>query len=863
MSYKPSDVPPPPGFTAQDLNTHLLKDFLAGDQTKKDSDKKSETVVKPESGGPSGDAKNAIEVAQAVPKDGKTDQKENPRSDSTKRSVFGDKSGHINPYLEFGDLKLDRPKVAQLEVAPKKEPEKPTPVLSADGLGAYTRDEATGNWKLTDGKGKTSTAHSDFPDKAIKNVEKQADGSVKLTLDGGKIVRDRGDGSRLHYPDDDAFKADHPNRTYRADNTYRDVEWDGNKIASFKTSTSKDRFHQVAEDQWSTDPKAKSGWKGHIEINGQNGDFTRNRLEADVRGIRDVWRSDNINETHKPDGSMEVEVPYFDGSKRIFNFKEGFTAGKDVLKQPESFKVIDTGGAEHNWKKLNGNEYDSDGEKKTVEVELTKAGKYSFKDLKSEWSIVRTPQGFVEENAPKDKSYTVTDKGKVTKAKIGDQEFDIKYGADDKPREIKHVNENRVWTKESDGSWSDAALDKSKPYVKPDAFEKTIVTHPQLNPSQMARMIENVRAFRAMPEHSDAEKAEVFKQAERLLGGRADSPFSAKEKANFADQLFWHVVKHDRNEQGQTNNCNVTVLRGLALKESPSTVAKVVADICNDGFITTQDGSKIEPKLASLKPRPGSPEDTFPPAAGARTALGKLWDVTAIDTYYRRQEKDPFGAKIDKGAMWYEEVAPTGRSDTGSRLVCLDKNGQEKFLAKNKDGSVDPIDSPRMFPSRIADSFHQMTGQTLKDRFYVHSNRYIDDEKVFKDLCDGKISNQKDVESLLAKSDRCRIFQGNTGILSLRHKQQVAVDKGEDPSKIAKPAGGEHVWLVPKFDKASQTVSIDNSWDYSYDMKNGAEAKAAGKDPKKLITMSVADLYKSMEDSSSGDSYTLTWQWRK
>jgi hypothetical protein len=740
------------------------------------------------------------------------------------------------------------------EVAP---PPKVVPIKSADGKLNYHCTGA-GDWHTVDKLGRVSSEHADFPGKKITNVEAQPDGSVKITVDGGNIVRELVDGGRALFPDQAAFKANHPSDLA---GRLSNIVWDGDKVKSFVSVSKKTNWYQVADDVWSNDPNAKTGWNGHIEIDGARGTFSRLNNDGASKGVRDETRANGISESYKPDGSMEVEIPYPDNQKYLFKFKESFAPGKNLLTNPEEVKVVDSAGTATVWKKTGANEYQNEsGTKWKTEIEVKKDGTYSYKDLDDGERVLRTRDGHYEKEVPKDKSLVVKDNGKITRVKVGDDDIQIEYGADDITTEIKHVNKNLRLTLGPDGKWTDSALDVGKPYSKPDKFDLDTYTHRDLDAFQKVRMIDNVAKFRASSKFSQVEKDKVFKESDRLLNGRKDSVMNSKEKAMYAEQLFWHIENHTRNEQGSNSTCSVTALRGIAFKEQPSVVAKLAADLANDGQFTVRDGSVIKPKLDSMRVRPGSVEESFPPKAPNRSALSKLWDVGAVNVSMQRDTKDPFGSTVPKGSMQFEEVAPTNRSDCGARIVRTDANGVEWVLHSEKNGSLTPYDSPRVgYPSRIADIWNQMTGEKLTDRFLLHDNRWVDDQTVFKNLVGSKQKSEQELEAVLKSNDRPKLTQANTGILEQRFRQQQAVNEGKDPKTIAKTAGGEHLFLVTGYDAASKTVTIDNSWSSGYDVPNKAEATAQGKDVNKVVFVTLSDLYEAMRTQSAGDGSTIRW----
>ncbi len=383
------------------------------------------------------------------------------------------------------------------------------------------------------------------------------------------------------------------------------------------------------------------------------------------------------------------------------------------------------------------------------------------------------------------------------------------------PTEYTHANANLKLSKSDDGSWKAEALDGKKPFNKPTEFQKNVYTSNNLDASQKLRLVENSKKIDGMTNFSAEQKKEVYKQADRLLNGRQDSAIPANEKAALADQLLWHVTNPGRNDQGFNNTCNTTVLRSLALKDKPEVVAKLAADVANDGQFKTSAGMDIKVAGDSVRARPGSPESTFPPADGARSALGKLWDVSTINSVYQSESN---------GAHRYEEHTPKQRDDTGGRQIFTDKDGKEYVLySRAKDGGGEkPNDNPGMSSTKIADAWKQLTGEPLTGKFLSHANRGMSHP----DIVGGKFKSPDELHQHLVKNNREGgkpvVVQGNTGKLD-----QIARNL-DQPTR-----GGEHVWVVSNYDANTKTATIQNSWGKTNDIK-----------------MSLNDLYTAMETKS-------------
>ncbi|MBX9670578.1 MAG: hypothetical protein K2X93_23450 [Candidatus Obscuribacterales bacterium] len=494
------------------------------------------------------------------------------------------------------------------------------------------------------------------------------------------------------------------------------------------------------------------------------------------------------------------------------------------------------------------NEYKNDkGETFRMSVVVDKDGKVKSAVAGKDGPLVRehAPTSTVKDPAPgavkpenpdgkpKEEFDKPKDKTPAEKAKQKDEIKATKFDREGRPTEYQSCKENLKLTKNGDGSWSHSKLDDKKPFKAPSEFAKKIYTNKDLTSEQKERLVDNAKKFDSMKNFTDKQKQEVYKQADRLLDGK-DAALTSREKAELADQLYWHITNSSDNDQGRNKTCNVTVLRGMALKDQPEVAAKLTADVANRGQFTTKDGTTINVPMDSVKVRPGSPESKFPPEGGHRTALGKLWDVSLVNSRVQRDTVDPLGKKVPKGSLSYREVTPESRTDTGGRIVRKNEDGSESTLHLNKDGASKPNDSPLLGGSEIADAWNQLTGSKLDGRYLLHEKRSAG--KDFDRLVGGKIGSEEQLKESLAKlGDKSAIVSLNSGRLQQMARQRAAVERGEDPNKVPRPDGGNHVVLVSDYDPKTGTVKIDNSWGQKNDVR-----------------ITVKELYDSMQTLSKG-----------
>ncbi|MGD9684996.1 MAG: hypothetical protein AB7W16_27840 [Candidatus Obscuribacterales bacterium] len=737
-------------------------------------------------------------------------------------------------------------------------------VKSGDGKRVFRRS-ADGTYQCETGNGNAGIAGFDPEKQKITDVEAEGDADLKLTLSDGSIIRSRADGSSLVYPDESAFKSNHPATVHRKGKKSFDINWDEGNENRIKDISLNQHFYQVKDDMWSTDPKSRTGWHGRMEFDGRTGELRITPLSGKDANVTTVSRPDGRTETLKPDGSMSMELQ-FEGeeSNRRFEFASGFPPAGGTLK-PQKM-TVDADGSKSEYRLRADGKYELDGKVVDADIQVERDSEglysYSFVDHASGFEK-HCRDGFVSVEDPTNQLSTIKQDGRYESVSEAGSDYRFAYDSQGELESFEDHGANRLWTRDESGAFKDAPLDATRPYESPGTIEAAIVGNSDLDGLQKSRMLRDARTVTGREDLPESEKEEFFAQAQRLLDTPPASKMTAKQRADLAEQLLWHAARPDRNEQGRHSTCNVTTVRGMFLYDKPSVVGKVVADVSETGAIKTQDGSTIRPPMSSLLPREGSSEAKFPPQPGQRTWLGQIWDVTAVNTYYQRQTTDPTGQRVAKGSLYFKQEAPDGGSDHGER-ICKQVNGTEYVLGKrmNGNGAVSNFDGPSMYEDRFLDVYHQLSGEIPSGRMLAHKDKYVGDRSRFKALGGVSIDSEGDLEKTLAGAHFPVIVKLNTGLTELRKREQDHLDRGEDRSGATRPAGGEHVLLVTGYDPQSKTVSVDNSWSPVYDFRSRAELASAGVDANSKVAMTVGDLYSSMKDTTAGESFNWIWRHR-
>lgn len=726
-----------------------------------------------------------------------------------------------------------------------------------------------GSWSFTAEDGSTEISIKGFDPAAnkIQDVEKLEDESLKFSLDNGSVIRQRPDGSTIHFDGQDSFTRGEPSKIYKRDNSIVDLDWKDGNISRLRDSGGSS-FTRLESGMYK---ESNSTWTGELSVNANNGAVT-------TRGTSDkvetTTSTDGSVMKKMPDGSLELSLKSSqDNVKRVFKFDASRAQNLDNLTQPTSMEVTNPDGKSSLWQHQEGNKFKVGGSVRPaqISVERNAAGEYqyNYEQLDNGYTKSVSNHSLESKVAGRDEVRTEKD-GKLTGIEYGDSTYQVRYDQEGEPHRLEDLSGNRAWTKQSDGKWQVEALEAGKPFDKPNQFESDLLNHSELSVEQKLRMIDNTRKINQRDDIDQGEKTVFFENANRLLEPKEGTAFTSKERAELADQLLWHTANSTQNDQGSSLTCNVTTLRGIFLQEQPSVVAKLVSDVANDGQLVTKDGSVIKPPLDSLKPRNNSEEQTFPPQDGKRSWLGQVWDVSAANIHYQRQTKDITGATVQKGSVSYKLVPKQGQSDHGERIVKVDQSGREwtlkKLLSNNTTKSYDGV---HLTSSNILGIYDQLTEDNKEELLVMDSSRGVDDKDAFDDLGGKQVSNLQELHDYLSKADFPVIVELNSGVLSENNAKRKALLKGEDPSSVQPRVGGPHVVLVNGYDPGENgsvgagTVCLDNSWGSLHDYDTAKELIDDGQTPHDATTISVDELMKAMKMKSkaraSGQRTTWTW----
>lgn len=671
---------------------------------------------------------------------------------------------------------------------------------------------------------------------ADRQPKKSADGSITYKREDGTSLKEKPDGSKLEINAQNKVTQ----ITY-ADGTNRQFTWEGNELVATTTRDGKvfDRVKRADRyvDEW-TQKGTTQPWKGALTVD-TNGDYTYKSSGGVDKGTTVVAKTDETKRISRPDGTetfanekenykvdydrnrQATQITYADGKVRTFTYKGGEVQAVEIKEPGEN-------GAVNRWDRIGKDKFKSNtGTEWNVKFEV-KGDKYTVTDLDSDnKKTTRMPSGRMVEEFPKENRKVETFKGQITSVTVDGKEVSLDRDKSGKVSQIANKPGGELLKKNEDGSWSafdktgnkkiddglqrigdpvitdkgavtflsaDGGLIKQVSGVVPEKIrndqpiEREIIGNKHLDDQAKIRFLENINTIQKSSTISDTEKAAFYKETTRLLEEKADAPFTAKERAQMAEQLAWHVANPTEDSQGRHPTCSVTDIRLCLTRERPSEFARMIADVGNTGKFVSRDGSTIEPRKDSL--HPGKEESIFPPAAATRTWVGKISDVTMANIHWQRRVTDINGHQVAKGSMKYDEVTPTDRDDSGSRVHRYD-------LRQGTWWRTEQAKRPNLHAVQIMDIYKQITGKEEEGRFIVNA----DHKQTGQGLA--VVGSKDDLHNALMKGPWPKIIEVQNNIL------QGKQPDGKDH---------EHVVIATGYDPKTGKVMIDNSHNPSDDM---------------------------------------------
>jgi len=329
------------------------------------------------------------------------------------------------------------------------------------------------------------------------------------------------------------------------------------------------------------------------------------------------------------------------------------------------------------------------------------------------------------------------------------------------------------------------------------ALADSLVTSKLMKSKDSDRFKADMAAFESRAGQAGLDASEVaktYQNVRQLIEFSGQGAVDQPGRIKAAEQALHHAAYPTQIDQGRHDTCNVATVEVRTFMRNPSAATKLIADVATTGSFTSADGTKIAVDAKSLKTDEESSQNPTPDRE--RSYASQIFQITAANVYWQRQEADPAGNYATKGSLRFEQD-PSKRgyftNDTGERLMAYWSN-PPKELSKG----------PAMGASALKDIADQITGNN--DDGFVIENKIKGGPNTV------QVASEKDLRDALSNIKKAghlpaiiRVHTGNEPFLS---------DQG---GTLSRSKGVWHVVSITAFDEQTGKVSIDNQWGKSSD----------------------------------------------
>jgi hypothetical protein len=340
-----------------------------------------------------------------------------------------------------------------------------------------------------------------------------------------------------------------------------------------------------------------------------------------------------------------------------------------------------------------------------------------------------------------------------------------------------------------------------------------------VNSEAYLRFRQDMQAFEKRAQQdgvSNKEVARTYSQISKLLSSHAAKPIDRDTKIQLAQQVMHNASNPRGIDQGYHNTCNVATVEVRMYAKYPSRAAELVSEVARTGRYMPVSGKEVKLDKHSL--HPDKEAQNHPPKDGARGFASQLFQVTAVNIHYAKDNKTGDPAK----GKHYEQHKMKG-DDTGERIV--DYSGKTSQIVKGDDNK--PVHSPGLDTDELTLISHQISGR-LDTKFMIDTAGSF----TFKP------HNKEELVRYLQEHAKNKDFPVT-----------IKVHTGNEPLRTDADSsdGGWHVVNIFGYDSATGHVDMDNQWGSSLDHKTHVHnlylAMRADNDPKTLQAHAQDVLY--------------------
>lgn len=283
--------------------------------------------------------------------------------------------------------------------------------------------------------------------------------------------------------------------------------------------------------------------------------------------------------------------------------------------------------------------------------------------------------------------------------------------------------------------------------------------------------------------------------AESEVNDRISRMLSAKEAVTTPEQrqrLAADILRQVKNpmliNQGRHNTCALAAAEARTYTLYPLAAVDLVCQVAINGTFVTDAGEKIVMDKANLQPDAEATIGGY----GSRSYASQLFQLTAANIYWQRQQRDPRGIECQRGSIHYiqKQISLVIPNDTGERLQINWEDGTIETVVED---SGRPVSHPCVSLAEVQ-KIGSMVAHQPNDTFVIAAKKFDPRQKYIP---------VKSVDDLRSQLIRCQRSFKMPLIAAVDLKSEMFKDDANN---------GWHAVCITAYDAQNDSVSVDNFW---------------------------------------------------
>lgn len=281
--------------------------------------------------------------------------------------------------------------------------------------------------------------------------------------------------------------------------------------------------------------------------------------------------------------------------------------------------------------------------------------------------------------------------------------------------------------------------------------------------------------------------SEINDKISRMLSAK-EAATTLEQRKRLAADILRQVSNPMLINQGRHNTCALAAAEARTYTLYPLAAVDLLCQVAVSGTYVTDAGEKIVMDTASLEPDPEATIGGY----GSRSYASQLFQLTAANIYWQRQQHDPRGIDCRRGSIHYiqKPISLVIPNDTGERLQIKWDDGTIETVVED---SGRPVSHPCVSLAEVQ-KIGSMVAHQPNDTFVIAAKKFDPKQKYIP---------VKSVDDLRSQLIRCQRSYKMPLIAAVDLKSEMFKDDAND---------GWHAVCITAYDAQHDSVSVDNFW---------------------------------------------------